>query len=63
MNKEEKYTVCPKCNHERYWPKYINYKEIDLCSLCGYWEPRDIEVGENVEYYLGLLDLDDNKKE
>lgn len=56
LNKEEKYTICPKCNHEKYWPKYINYKEIDLCSRCGHWEPRDIGSG-NV-----LLGLDNNHK-
>ena len=53
LNKEEKYTCCPKCGHEKYWPKYINYKEIDLCSRCGYWEPKDIG---------NVLELEDNHK-
>jgi len=55
LNKEEKYTICPKCNNEKYWPKYINYKDITLCSRCGYWEPRDISNG------LELLELEDKQ--
>jgi len=47
LNKEEKYTICPKCGFEQYWHKYINYKDITLCNKCGHWEPRDIEIEIN----------------
>jgi len=57
LNIEDKYTICPKCGFEKYWYKFINKIEMDLCSLCGYWEPRNICEDE-----LGLMDLDDKKK-
>ena len=34
---EDKYTICPKCGFEKFWYKIINKEEINLCSLCGYW--------------------------
>jgi len=48
-------TPCPKCGDIRFYYKYINYKEILLCSKCGYY---DYFVCEDE---LGLSDLEDDK--
>ena len=46
--------LCPNCKNPKYYYKYINCKEITICSLCGYW---DYFICDDE---LGLLDLPEN---
>ena len=49
-------TICPKCGENKYYWKYVNYKEILLCGKCGYF---DYFICEDE---LGLMDLEDKKQ-
>ena len=41
---ENKNVVCPICGCLKYYYKFIDYKEIILCSSCGYWDHYNTEV-------------------
>ncbi|SPF36886.1 hypothetical protein SBF1_170017 [Candidatus Desulfosporosinus infrequens] len=41
--------ACPKCESEKYYYTYINYREIVLCRKCGYWKTMSYNEWEN--YY------------
>jgi len=51
--------TCPKCGHLNFWYKFINGKEIELCSKCGYWDNHKLDEVE----LFGVQDKDINKND
>ena len=40
---KSKYVKCPVCGFEKFYYKFINDKEIELCSLCGFWDHHNLD--------------------